>query len=362
MTKTSDKPACFTGETSAPRSVCCFEQPMDVFAAPGEPEKKQFRIVAYSGGIIRNHWFWGNLAFDLAGLRFAKKRTPILESHNWDRRVGYTTKQEIGEQVTAEGSFLNNARAQELRGDLAEGFPMQASLYVPPQVVERVEQGASVQVNGHTLAGPGSVFREATIKEISMIVFGADGRTSSTTFGDADEAIDFELTRKESEMDDKTKTKAEMTPERFASEFPDVFQSVVAAAAAEAEKKAHEADQRRFAELRSAVGDDPALLVACFADGKTVAEALTTRNAALAAEVKELRETRAQSAQPKVDPVDAEFQNAGPTRAAAPATTEEGWAAEFTAKPVIQAEFGTAEAYVAFKQAEAEGRVEIHGQ
>jgi hypothetical protein len=171
-------------QNNAPVTACIFSQSTgaDVKLADGTAavgKKDHFKIVGYSGQIIPKHWFWGNLAFDLTGLSFAKAMTPVLQEHLTSKRIGVSRTQKITDKVIFEGTFLDNPNAQEIKEDMLAGFPMEASLYVPPLVVEYVKEGTSVTVNGQTLAGPGSVFREAVIKEVSICVFGADSNTSA---------------------------------------------------------------------------------------------------------------------------------------------------------------------------------------
>jgi len=306
-------------QTAAPRNACTFQRALAVTFEADQAKSNTFSIVGYSGGIIPEHYWWGNLAFDLAGLKFAKKRTPILDSHATDRRVGFATKQDVAETVTVEGTFLDNDVAQSLRADMQQGFPMEASLYVPPKVVEYVKEGASVQVNGHTLKGPGAVFRQATIKEVSLCVFGADERSSAQAFAaDANEQVSFSI--KEQDMDKKTPDPAQvpMTTARLEAEFADVHTEVL--------KTGHEAgaatERQRFADLQTACGDDSDLMVQCFAEGKTVSDAqqmridrLETDNTALKAAAKPGQKATTQTSG---DPAITEFKEQVPGKSDEP--------------------------------------------
>ena len=49
-----------------------------------DKDKEQLDMVIYSGGLIKGHWYWDNLAIDLSGMSFPKKKYPILENHNTD--------------------------------------------------------------------------------------------------------------------------------------------------------------------------------------------------------------------------------------------------------------------------------------
>mgnify|MGYP001393469562 CR=1 FL=1 len=44
-------------------------------ATEGKP--RTLKMVAYSGKIIKNHWYWGDLAIDTSGMKMAKKEIPI---------------------------------------------------------------------------------------------------------------------------------------------------------------------------------------------------------------------------------------------------------------------------------------------
>lgn len=167
------------GRQTMPREACLFAW-QDATRA-GRTENT-FEISAYDGGIIEGHWHWDNLAFDLSGLSFASEPLPVLEAHFANARIGVTTKQQIRDAVTFEGKFLGNPRAQELRKDMLDGFPMQASLSFRPVRIEQVAKGATAQVNGRTLHGPGNIFREAQIDEVSICVFGAAPGASATAF------------------------------------------------------------------------------------------------------------------------------------------------------------------------------------
>jgi hypothetical protein len=256
------------------------------FAKAGETaqvDDNRVAIVGYSGGIILNHWYWGNLAFDKDGIQFAKKKTPILAEHMTDARIGVADKQAIGpDGVIFEGNFLANDQAQRLRSDMKQGFPMEASLYIPPSVVERVDEGEEVQVNGLTLKGPGTVFRKSKVKEVSICVFGADSETSAVAFnGKPTDQVTFDLVQpKEKPMDKPT-----MTADQFAAQHPDIQKAVFEKGLADGEAK----ERALFAELRTACGGDNELIVTCFAEGKTVQEALQMRAAKLEAANAQLR-------------------------------------------------------------------------
>jgi len=342
-------------DKKAPLKACIFSQMCDVqFEKDSEPDDNSFAITAYSGEIIKNHWWWGNVAFDLQGMSFAKKKTGILEEHFRDKRIGFSTKQDISDKVSVEGKFLSNEDAQKLRSDMREGFPMQASLRLPPTVIEHVKEGATVKVNGHTLRGPGTVFRQSKIEEVSMCVLGTDSSTESKAFAEGGkQEIEFNvLDNKETDMAKERTT--ELTAETFAADNPELFKQITDTAKAEGAKQVRD----EFEEFAGEFGDDPAFCIEQFKAGAKLDEAVRAQNAKLKEKNKKITEAAknnsAEIKTDKVDPAEQEFSDdAGKTPEKPKADTEEGWRKEFADSPKRQKEFGgSADDYVAFKKAE----------
>lgn len=337
-------------EKTTTRRACLFTSAEVQFKEKTD-KIRRFKIVGYSGQIIKNHWYWGNVAFDLEGLTFAKAKTPILEEHWTSARLGFTTRQEIKNNVTVEGQFLPNDRAQQLADDLDSGFPMEASMYVPPSVVERVAEGESVEVNGRTLKGPGTVFRKAVIKEVSMCVFGADDRTQSVAAGQDDQAtVSYHI----SEEPIMEKDKKTMTPDIFAEQYPDVHQQIEDSA----KKQMYDAVMQQFKELKEACGNDTALLVESFESGRTVNQAQAARIQKLEAQLRERTavtpETpdKAKSASKPADPAVAAFNNepeaAQPKAFDEKNATDEELEAHYKETKELKDQFTGPKAYIAY--------------
>lgn len=146
----------------------------------------QLDMIGYSGGIIKDHWWWGDLAIDLEGMQFKAKKFPILENHDTDRKLAFTGKPIVNEKgIIADPKttvLLDNEYSNEFIKNSKAGFPYQSSIYVVPLSVERLEKDATAEVNGFTMKGPGTVFRKAEFKEMSACVFGWDGNTAATAF------------------------------------------------------------------------------------------------------------------------------------------------------------------------------------
>jgi hypothetical protein len=195
----------------------------------GETKKARLEMVAYSGGIIKGHWWWDDLAIDLEGMKFIEKRYPILENHNIDKKIAFT-----GKPLTDQGNvrvdpdkteFVSTEESEKFQRLSAEGFPYQASVRVRPQVIERVEEGASVKVNGYTLKGPGTVFRQCEFVEASVCVFGYDSKTSSKAFDKAG-GVQEEITFSERLVKAPKEEKTTMNIETLKKEHPDLFKQI----------------------------------------------------------------------------------------------------------------------------------------
>jgi len=180
--------------------------PVKFVAAKKEGDKNRFQIQANSGGIMQ-HWYWGNLAVDLDGLSIGREDKPVFRAHDTDRIVGWTDGFKIDPKLglLAMGYFSDVTEDAKDVMDLAEeGFPWQASVFVPPTEVEFVEKGETVKVNGYELSGPGAVFRKTTLREVSVCALGADENTSSSMLNGSVEDIELEinvLSEKEHEME-----------------------------------------------------------------------------------------------------------------------------------------------------------------
>lgn len=175
----------------------------------GENKKPRLKMVAYSGGVIKDHWYWDNLAIDLQGIKFGKGKFPILEDHSTSKKIAFSKdpilengKLEIDPDKT---QFVDTEVSAEFQKLSADGFPYQCSIYAKPTVVERLAEGASVKVNGFTLKGPATVWRECLFKEASVCVFGWDSQTNATAFSKEEVEIDMDET--EILAEDKPKLK-----------------------------------------------------------------------------------------------------------------------------------------------------------
>lgn len=184
-----------------PKSALRFKEeevPVEILASKedGKPDKRKFSMVAHSGKIMLNHWLWGNLAIDLSGVSIGREKKPALREHNSNRIVGWTEGIAIDEKrgIIADGIFSEKTEDGRQALELAdEGFPWQASIYIPPLAIERVREGETAEVNGQKLKGPGTIFRKSVLREVSFCALGADENTSASALKERGETIDLDV-------------------------------------------------------------------------------------------------------------------------------------------------------------------------
>lgn len=220
-----------TERRTIPRNALTFigDRKVQFVAAEDETGRDRFQIRANSGGIME-HPYWGNLAVDMDGLSIGKKDKPVLREHDTERIVGWTENIRIDPKLglIAEGEYSHTTEdGEDVRKLAEEGFPWQASVYVPPSEVEFVKEGETVNVNGLELSGPGAVFRKSVLREVSFCALGADENTSASALsggGDIDIELNV-LSEKEDDMDI-----AEVTFDQLKERNPDLVKQIEEAA------------------------------------------------------------------------------------------------------------------------------------
>ncbi len=160
----------------------------------GDNDVSTFSMVAYTGEPME-HPLFGKLAVDVSGVQFSKKRFPILEEHDREKKVGVSNKKPDTSDGTisfSNLSFLNNSVAQEVKSNLEFGFPYQASISIKPAVTEELGEDQTAEVNGSKIKGPAVILRKSEFKEASVCVFGVDNKTSVASFSE-DELEEIEV-------------------------------------------------------------------------------------------------------------------------------------------------------------------------
>jgi len=135
-----------------------------------------------------DRWF-GKAIVDIASLKIKKVSVPVLRGHNSDKIVGHSTKAWTDDShLYVEGEVSNiTEHGKEVIGLADEGFPWQVSIGIDSirqEILEDEDQTA--EVNGMTVKGPIRIWRDATVREISFVPFGADDRTAGIVMSDED--------------------------------------------------------------------------------------------------------------------------------------------------------------------------------
>jgi len=164
-----------------------FRCPLTVEAADtGEKQSggggmPRFRMVAYTGGVMRITGFPHPVVVDLEGLAIERQDIPIRLDHNPRQGVGHTQRVVIENgQVVAEGLVSRDTSwARDVAKSAVNGFPWQASIGASVVDAQFIPNGQEVTVNGRTFQGPLHVVRQAVLKEISFVDSGADAQTSA---------------------------------------------------------------------------------------------------------------------------------------------------------------------------------------
>lgn len=233
------------------------------FSEGSEGEKQKAEMLAYSGKIIKNHWWWGDLAIDISGVGFQGNTIPILEDHSISKKIGFSKKPDLSDNKIffKDIQLLSNQYAQEFSQNSKDGFPYQASVYVQPTKIQRLEENEEAEVNGFKMKGPGTIFRQTILKEASVTVFGYDNRTNSKAFSDDNEEVDLEMQVEEHTHEEVTEVKFDVT--KFKQEDPEGYQKFVSDikkdVEVEAEQKFSEALKSKDKEIEKLTAENTKL-------------------------------------------------------------------------------------------------------
>lgn len=350
------------GEVKIPRRACYLRQPEDAVLELGSKpdDPRLFSMVALTGKPIP-HWWFGTLGIDLKGIRM-KQRLPVLKDHDTEQRLGYTTELRVDpvKGLVAEGKLLAKSSAvQAVLADAADGFPWQASTYLQAHRVQRIGPGEEAELNGHTVKGPAVIFRESTLREVTVTALGADDDTSTTALSDgngADEELVVLLSDLESTM---TKQQTEANPAPVAASAPAAAASPAPNDAQLAAEAARKECERATAILSAAADSQRELAATLIKDGVPLTDALLRLNHDLRVK---LAEKHTQAATSAVSLAAGNSANVAPTdpetaRLAAMPEGEDKWKAQFAASAELRAEFlNDVGVYLAFKKHESRSR------
>lgn len=217
--------------------------------------------VAYTGAVL--HSFFGDVIADLDGLAPINARgIALLYGHY--RPVGVVksiSKTDKGLEYSGE-MVRGLEQSDEIAALAKNGFPWQLSIRAEPDVIEEIGEKATAQVNGQTVTGPISIFRQWRMPEISIVELGMDGDTEATIAahagGGARRRVLLASPASRDDMADTDTATAPTTVEELRASSPDL----VAAIEAEAHTNGVSAERARITEIieatRQAIAGEPA--------------------------------------------------------------------------------------------------------
>ena len=180
--------------SSAPR-VLAMESEFALQAAADANSIPTFDLVAYTGRAIRQSWSRNPLVVDLAGMDTSKSAIPILWGHDatLDSVLGQSTQvTSDGQQLIVSGALIGEGdAAQKVIALARKGMRFQASIGADTGRIENVAPGDSVTVNGREFTGPISIVRGSSLREVSIVLMGADAQTSAAIAAEASEGADM---------------------------------------------------------------------------------------------------------------------------------------------------------------------------
>jgi phage major head subunit gpT-like protein len=192
-------------EASEPPRVLAMEAEFSVQAAAESGSTPTFELVAYTGRAIRQAWSRNPLVVDLAGMDTSNQSIPILWGHDasLDSVLGQSASiSSDGQQLVVAGSLIGEGPVAERVISLAKkGLRFQASIGADTSRIENIAPGEMATVNGRDFTGPLSVVRASSLREVSIVLFGADAATSAAIAAEASEDVSM--------ADEATKTPAE---------------------------------------------------------------------------------------------------------------------------------------------------------
>jgi hypothetical protein len=159
-------------------------------ASGGNP---RFDLVGYTGRAIRQSWSRTPLVVDLQGMDTTSQAVAVMLGHTYDfdHAVGQAADVvNSGSDLRVKGEVIGEGPEVTKALNLArKGWKLQASIGADVGRIENVAAGETVEVNGRQFTGPISVVRASTLREVSIVLFGADAATSAAIAAEANEGL-----------------------------------------------------------------------------------------------------------------------------------------------------------------------------
>lgn len=188
--KQKNRPATHRIQAAAPR-LCAFDAEFALQAAADATATPTFELVAYTGRSIRQSWSRNPLVVDLAGMDTSRQSIPILWGHDAsiDSVLGQSASiTSDGKELVVAGELIGEGEtAQKVLALARKGMRFQASIGADTGRIENIAPGETVTVNGREFTGPISVVRGSALREVSIVLMGADASTSAAIAAEAND-------------------------------------------------------------------------------------------------------------------------------------------------------------------------------
>ena len=203
-------------ESQAPRIVAMDAEFSLLAEAAGADTTPTFSLVAYTGRAIRQSWSRNPLVVDLAGMDTARQAIPILWGHDASIDSVLGQSQSIssdGQQLIVAGELIGEGdTAQKVLALARKGMKFQASIGADTGRIENIAPGESVTVNGREFTGPLSVVRGSALREVSIVLMGADAQTSAAIAAEANGDLTMADTANDKPVEETVKVAAMEAP------------------------------------------------------------------------------------------------------------------------------------------------------
>lgn len=153
--------------------------------ADGKPDDVvRFAGEAYSGGVVPDYGWMGDIAIDLATLKNPDGEVPVLTDHERSvdaiagrGRLRITASADGSRSLAIEGQLTSATESgKRMASLLREGYPIQMSVGLS---AKRRESGEDETINGRQMK-VAHVFEHATVREVSFVPVGADADTNAS--------------------------------------------------------------------------------------------------------------------------------------------------------------------------------------
>jgi len=182
---------------NVPAAACRFRAGQLQFAAgPDADGRYPVSIVALSGQPI-DHWYWGpNTVHDLAGMR--RKATVPIDWLHTPEMLGFLNEFSTDGDLRCRGALIPYGEddiVHKIAGKVRGGVPYEASIDFRGSIrIEELDAGMEAEVNGYTVQGPATIFREWTLRGVAICPYGADPNTR-TELAESDDQLQLSVTR-----------------------------------------------------------------------------------------------------------------------------------------------------------------------